>query len=574
MEKLDNKIQPLLRIINKPSRYIGREFGSTHIESDFNFCMVYPDIYDIGQSNQAVRILCNRANGQRAFLPDPETIKIFRENDIPMFSLETFSPLYEFDVVGITISHELLATNLIETLDFALIPIFAKDRTDTDPLVFGGGPMCCNPEPYHAFFDVITIGEGEKATIDALDLVKKMKGQPRENVLSELSKLPSIYVPSIKKKVTKAVYKDFSSSPAMENCIVPYTEITHDRLNIEVLRGCARGCRFCQAGFMYRPIRERSKNNICESAIEGLKQTGYDEVSLTSLSTTDHSEIKSILNCLNTEFQDKAVRISIPSQRLDSFGMDMAKLVAGNKKGGLTFAPEAGTQRLRDVINKNVTEDNLLNAVDVALDNGWRRCKLYFMIGLPTETDDDLIGVAKLCNKVKEKGMNVGVSCAVFVPKAQTPFMWDGAITPNEAKRRINIIRENLHKKISFSWHDPETSFIEAVLSRGGRECSELIYRAWKLGSKFDAWREHFKFDAWLKASEDIDLETIACTTYEPGTEMPWSHIDMGVDVEYFISERKKADQALTTPDCTFGKCTNCGVCRNLKVDNDIKSAR
>lgn len=398
MDNLYNKIQPLLRFVNKPTRYIGAEFGSINkkITPDtFNFCMVYPDVYDVGQSNQALRILCNCVNNvegffaQRSFLPDPETSEIFKKNNISMFSLETFSPLSQFDAIGITVSHELIATNILETLDFSGIPIKTCDRDINDPFVFGGGPMCANPEPFHMFFDVITIGEGESATINALKKLKSLKqaGLSREEILFELSKMDSIYVPSlydinkdtnklepiksgVPEKIQRALYNDFSTSDAFENCIVPYVEIVHDRLNIEILRGCARGCRFCQAGIMYRPVRERSATNIINAVKIGLKKTGYNEVSLTSLSTTDHSQIKEILQELNIQLKDKGVRVSIPSQRLDSFGLDMAKLVAGNKRGGLTFAIEAGTQRLRDVINKNVTDEDIFSAVEQAFKNG------------------------------------------------------------------------------------------------------------------------------------------------------------------------------------------------------------
>lgn len=491
MDNIFNKIQPLFRNINKPSRYIGAEFGSVNkpLSDDlFNFCMVYPDVYDVGQSNQALRILCNKVNeqqgffAQRSFLPDPDTLEIFKNNNIPMFSLETFSPLSQFDAIGITVSYELIATNVLESLEFADIPVLSKDRCDSDPIVFGGGPMCCNPEPFTAFFDVITIGEGEVATIDALKKLNSLKasGCNRQEILHELAKMDSIYVPSlysidedsgklvpayndIPSSIEKALYRDFAGSNAFENCIVPYVEIVHDRLNIEVLRGCARGCRFCQAGIMYRPVRERTRENICAAVKDGLAKTGYNEVSLTSLSTTDHSQIKDILQDLNDNLKDSGVRISIPSQRLDSFGLDMAKLVAGNKRGGLTFAIEAGTQRLRDVINKNVSDNDIFSAVDLAFKNGWNRAKLYFMVGLPTETDKDLIGIAEICEEVLERariaagdkrkhGVSITASCAIFVPKAQTPFMFDGQISIEEAMRRINLIRNNIHSKaISFS---------------------------------------------------------------------------------------------------------------------------
>lgn len=518
MQELIQKIKPLLRDIKHPSRYIGGEFGAPEIDAaadQFNFCMVYPDVYDIGQSNQAVRILCNKANevegiaAQRSFLPEPETIEKFKANSIPMFSLETFSPLSEFDAIGITVSHDLVATNICEVLDFSGIPIFAKDRNAPAniapvPLIFGGGPMCCNPEPYHAFFDVITIGEGEVATIEALKLVKKLKaeGKQRDEILVELSKLEGIYVPSLndgKTTVKRAVYKDFAKSDAYDNCIVPFAQIVHNRLNVEILRGCARGCRFCQAGIMYRPVRERSAKNICDGVTIGLEQTGHDEVSLTSLSSTDHSQIEEILSTLNKNFDGSDKRVSIPSQRLDAFGVDMARLVAGNKKGGLTFAIEAGSQRLRDVINKNVTNDDIESATKFAFENGWNRAKLYFMIGLPSETDEDLLAIAQTCEHVLEvarasagekrrHGINISASCAIFVPKAQTPFEVYGQISMNEAMRRINLIRKNIKSRaISFSWHDPKTSMLEAVISRGSREISDLIYEAWKHDAKFDA---------------------------------------------------------------------------------------
>lgn len=526
MQSLFDKIEPLLREIRKPSRYIGGEFNSPKISAennDFNFCMVYPDVYDIGQSNQAVRILCNCLNAQdgisaqRSFLPDAETLHFFENNHIPMFSLESFSPLNQFDAIGITVAHDLVATNILEVLKFSGIDIFSKDRKDDDVFVFGGGPMYCNPEPYHAFFDIITIGEGEIATIDAVKKLKELKEKniDRQQILHELAKMDGIYVPSlyeqnadavlapkyddIPSSINRVVYAGFSQSSAYENCIVPHAEIVHDRLNVEILRGCARGCRFCQAGIMYRPVRERSAENICTGVIEGLEKTGYDEVSLTSLSTTDHSQIQTILTELNDKYADKGVRISIPSQRMDSFGTNMASLVAGNKKGGLTFAIEAGSQRLRDVINKNVCEEDIFDAVSSAFAAGWNRAKLYFMIGLPTETDDDVVAIATLCEKilqhakkaagdVRQHGVNISISCAIFIPKAQTPFMFDGFISQDEAMRKVKLIRQNLHSKaINFSWHETKTSLIEAVLSRGGRECTDLIYKAWTNGAKFDA---------------------------------------------------------------------------------------
>lgn len=599
MTNLYSKIVKLLRDIQKPSRYIGGEFGTPAMPKsvNFNFCMVYPDVYDIGQSNQAIQILCNKANeidgfyAQRSFLPDPKTMDVFKDNNIPMFSLETFSPLKEFDAIGITVSHDLVATNICEVLDYSQIPVFSKDRGDEDPIVFGGGPMYCNPEPYFGFFDVITIGEGEVATISALKKVRELRNLnfSRSEILKEIAKMKGMYVPLYNdgnKIVQRVIYKDFSKSDGFSTCIVPFAQIVHNRLTIEILRGCARGCRFCQAGIMYRPVRERSKENIQKSIVDGLNFTGHNEVSLTSLSSTDHSQIKSILEGLNKTLINKGIRVSIPSQRLDSFGVDMAKLVAGNKKGGLTFAIEAGSQRLRNVINKNVTEENIFNAVKYAFENGWNRAKLYFMIGLPTETDDDLKQIGILCEKIlsearkaagekRKHGINIAVSCAIFVPKAQTPFQKYGQISIEEARRRIKLIRANIYSRaISFSWHDSKTSMIEAVLSRGDRACNSLIYYAWKYGSRFDAWDEYFNFKAWQKAADKLGIDLQKLASCEMGGNLPWDHIDFGVDKSFFENERKKAEAEILTSDCTFGKCENCGICKNMNVRNCIAGTR
>ncbi|MDU1907489.1 MAG: TIGR03960 family B12-binding radical SAM protein, partial [Eggerthella sp.] len=416
MTDLWPRLEPLLAAAERPARYLNHEFGCVYKpEADFRFCMVYPDTYELGQANQALRILVNVVNAvdgmaaERAFLPAPAMCDTLRAEGIPLFSIESCAPLAEFDAVGITLPHELAATNVLETLDLAGIPLHADERAESDPLVVGGGPCAYNPEPYAPFFDAFSIGEGEEALPRGLAVVRRLRaeGAARADILRALADEPGWYVPSLYRwraedeaqeagswiepleeglplRIEKSLFEGFAESPGWEPCIVPFTEVVHDRLNVEILRGCARGCRFCQAGMMYRPVRERSADNVVESVVQGLAETGYDEVSLTSLSSTDHSQIASILTRINRACDGKGVRISVPSQRLDSFGVDMAELVAGQKKGGLTFAPEAGTQRLRDVINKNVTEDDLFGALDAAFKAGWRRCKLYFMIGLPT----------------------------------------------------------------------------------------------------------------------------------------------------------------------------------------------
>ncbi len=620
MTDLWPRIEPLVARVERPARYINHEWGCVRkTDASFRFCMVYPDTYELGQANQAVRILVNAVNAcddmaaERAFLPAVDMCDLLREENVPLFSIESCAPVAEFDVVGITLPHELAATNVLETLDLAGIAVRAADRAQDDPIVIGGGPCAFNPEPYAPFFDAIGIGEGEEAVPEVLAVIRdaRRRGASREETLRAIAEVEGYYVPSLYRwrddreaqqagswiepmcegapaRIGKRIFTGFAASPAWEPCVVPYTEVVHDRLNVEILRGCARGCRFCQAGMMYRPVRERTADNIVASVVEGLAKTGYDEVSLTSLSSTDHSQIAEILSRLNHACDGKGVRVSIPSQRLDSFGVEMAGLVAGQKKGGLTFAPEAGTQRLRDVINKNVTEEDLFSAVDAAFAAGWRRCKLYFMIGLPTETDEDIKGIASLAQRVLDRAravvppeqrgaLQVVVSCALFVPKAQTPFQWDGQIDAEEAMRRVKLLRNSVkYRAIQVNWHDPKTSFVEAVMSRGGRECADLVEAAWRRGARFDAWTELFCEDAWRDAIEQlgIDVREVAQASYDTGRVMPWDHISTGVTTRFLALERKRAEEGITTRDCTFDSCTGCGACQAVSSDNELAAKR
>ena len=614
------RLEPLLADAERPARYLNHEYGCVYKpDADFHFCMVYPDTYELGQANQALRILVNVVNAQdgmaaeRAFLPAPALCDTLRAEGLPLFSIESCAPVAQFDVVGITLPHELAATNVLETLDLAGISLHASKRDEGDPFVVAGGPCAYNPEPYAPFFDAFSIGEGEEALPEGLALIKRMRSQGalRADILRALARMPGWYVPSFYRwrsedeaqdggswiepveeglptVIEKRLFTKFAESPGWEPCIVPFTEVVHDRLNVEILRGCARGCRFCQAGMMYRPVRERSADNVVESVVAGLAATGYDEVSLTSLSSTDHSQIADILTRLNRSCDGKGVRISVPSQRLDAFGVDMAELVAGQKKGGLTFAPEAGTQRLRDVINKNVTEDDLFDALDAAFAAGWRRCKLYFMIGLPTETDDDIKGIASLAQRAYDRmkaatppdqrgGLRLSVSCALFVPKAQTPFQWDGQITPEEALRRVQLLRRSVkYKAVDVHWHDPATSFVEAVMSRAGREAAAWVEAAWRRGARFDAWSECFNEEAWHTAADEVGIDptAIAQTSYPLDRVMPWAHVSTGVSTRFLARERRLADEGRTTPDCTFETCSACGACPTLKVDNELAAPR
>ncbi|MCI9128972.1 MAG: TIGR03960 family B12-binding radical SAM protein [Eggerthellaceae bacterium] len=591
-------IAPLLRSVERPGRYVGAEIGSHVPDPDaFGFCMIYPDTYELGQANQAVRILVNRAqqvpgvSAERAYMPGADMADALRAHGLPMFSLEGTSPLHEFDCIGITLPHELCATNIYEILDLGRIPITWDVREEDDPIVIGGGPCAFNPEPFSRAFDAILIGEGEESVPQVLSLIRDMRasGAPRADILRALSQVEGTYVPALyelqdgaltpmsgaPERVEKRVFEGFADSSGWEDMVVPFVECVHDRLNVEVLRGCSRGCRFCQAGMIYRPVRERSAENIVQSVMEGIEGTGYEEVSLTSLSTTDHSQIAQILQDLNARLEGSGVRISVPSQRLDSFGVEMADAVAGQRRGGLTFAPEAGSQRLRDVINKNVTEEDLMSAVRAAVNAGWQRVKLYFMIGLPTETDEDVAEIGRLATEAfrimreltppEDRGrLKMTVALAVFVPKAHTPFQWEGQIPPEEARRRAQIVREATRfRAIKVDYHEPKTSLLEAVMSRGGRDVALLVEEAWKRGARFDAWTEHFSQEAWDEAASalGVDMAALAHDPLDVDGPLPWDHVSSGVTKRFLALERKRALAGITTEDCTFGACSACGVC-------------
>ncbi len=608
MTDLWPQVEPLLAQVERPARYIDSEFGAVHRrEAGYRVALLYPDTYELGMANQAIAILYDRLNrladvaAERVYVPWKDMGDAMRAAGVPLFTLESVSAVRSCDLLGITIPYELTCTNICEALDLSGIPLRAVDRGEEDPLVVGGGPCAFNPEPVADFFDAILIGEGEDAVVEIVEAHRRAKerGLARAAVLEELASVSGLYVPSLyepadahaparpregtsaPERVVKRLVADLGTHRPPRCPVVPFMDVVHDRANIEVLRGCTRGCRFCQAGMIYRPVRERTADDIVRDALAQLNCTGQEELSLTSLSTTDHSEIEDVLRRLTAALRGRAVTIGLPSLRLDSFGIDMARLVGEGSRGGLTFAPEAGTQRLRDVINKNITEDDLLGAVRIAFEQGWHRLKLYFMIGLPTETDEDVKGIGEVVSKVlaiarevtppaQRGSIRIAVSVSTFVPKAHTPFQWEGQLTLDEVRERQRVLRESMPRKgVELHWHDPEVSFLEGTLARGGRELSRVIERAWRAGGGFDAWTETFSLERWTEAFEDegIDPKTLATKPRDPAAPLPWDHISSGVEKPYLLVERDRGLEGALTPDCSFGECTGCGVCPSLGVD-------
>ena len=619
-ENLFHLIEPLLPHVEHPSRYLDHEWGACEEQDGpFHLCMCYADVYEVGQPNLGVAILYNAVNAQegmsceRAYLPWKDMSALMRERGVPMLSLEGAAPLASFDAVGFTLAHELIWTNVIEALDLAGIAVESADRDEDDPIIMAGGPSAWNCEPMADVFDAVLLGDGEESIVEVCAKIRERRaaGDTRAELLLELSRLDGVYVPSLydvvvddsstrwgyavpkpgsgaPSVVRKSCIPDLAATPAVAGRIVPYMGIVQDRLSLEVLRGCARGCRFCQAGMTYRPVRERPFEQVVEAGEAGLAASGHDEISLTSLSTTDHSQCARILNRMHADLGDRGIRVSIPSQRLDSFGVEMALAVGGGKKGGLTFAPEAGSQRLRDVINKNVTEEDLERAARNAFENGWRRCKLYFMMGLPTETDDDIVGIVRAAERVLEigrevvgrgykSGVSVSISVAVFVPKCYTPFQWCGQLAPEEVRRRQQLLLHSCKDRgVRIAYHDSSTSLVEGAISKMGRAGFALIREAWARGCRFDAWTSEFSFERWAEAAAacGYDLEDVACEQFGLEARLPWDHTSPGVSKGFLQREWRRAAEGVTTPDCTRTSCVGCGVCPTLGVSNVIVEER
>jgi len=595
----------ILYKVEKPARYTGGELNSFYKDKDsvdIRFAFCFPDVYEVGMSHLGTKILyyiLNRREDtycERAFTPWPDMEKLMRENDIPMYTLETKDSLKKFDFVGFTLQYEMSYTNILNMLDMADIPVRASDRKEEDPIVICGGPSAYNPEPLYDIAEIFAIGEGEIQLGEVIDLYKECKhaGISKKEFLRKATKIRGIYVPSlydvtynedgtikefkpkyddVPEKVTKAVIKNLNEVDFPDKLIVPYGEIVHDRVTVETFRGCSRGCRFCQAGMVYRPVREKGTDKLMEQIDMLLKATGYEEVSLVSLSICDYSDIQNLVKSIIDKHSDKKVGVSLPSIRIDSFAVDLINEIQKVRKTGLTFAPEAGSQRMRDIINKGVTEENLIESVSNAFKSGWSTIKLYFMIGLPYEIKEDVVGIAELGEKVvreyfkvpkeeRKKGLKVTLSSSIFVPKPFTPFQWAAQDKMEVVKEKIKLLRNSIKsRQIAYNWHESPVSYVEAIIARGDRKLCDVIVDAFENGAKFDGWGEHFKFDVWMNSMEKfgLDGDFYACREREYDEILPWDFIDIGVTKEFLISENEKARRVELTPDCRLG-CSNCGM--------------
>ena len=604
--------QEMLQAVEKPARYTGGEWNAQPKDSAAVLCRIalaMADVYEVGMSNLGLKLLYEILNrrddiaAERVYAPWLDMEEEMRCRGIPLFSLETFREVSSFDILGFSLQYELLITNTLNMLDLAGLPLHAAERTDEQPFVIGGGPCVYNTEPIADFFDFFVLGDGEEIVVEVCDalIAWKKEGRPdgRRGFLRRAARIPGVYVPSFyapeydaqgmftglrildeaaSPQIYRRVVKDLDAAPFLEKPVVPYLGIVHDRLMLELFRGCTRGCRFCQAGMAYRPVRERRPETLESLARTLFDSTGYNEMSLTSLSSADYSCLSPLVDGLLAGTQGERVSFSLPSLRIDSFSVDIAERLQQVRKSGLTFAPEAGTQRLRDVINKNVTEDDLLHSVRTAFEQGWKAVKLYFMMGLPTETDEDIVGIAELAQKVVDcykevkgkRGVKVTVSVSCFVPKAYTPFQWFAQVPQEEFERRQRLLKESIRDRaISFHYHDARASVLEGALSRGDRRLSAVIETAWRNGAKFDGWTDQFKDEVWKDAfcRCGVAPEFYSRRTRDTEEVLPWAHTSPGVSADFLRREWQRAQEAALTHDCRRETCTGCGVCPELGCD-------
>ena len=599
----------ILLTVEKPARYIGNEVNSVMKDKKdvaIRFAMCFPDVYEIGMSHLGIQILYDMFNQrddiwcERVYSPWTDLDKIMREKQIPLFALESQEPVKDFDFLGITIQYEMCYTNILQVLELSQIPLMAEERTKEHPFVIGGGPCTYNPEPLADFFDLFYMGEGETVYFRLMDLYKEWKesGASREEFLRRASHIPGIYVPSlydviykedgtilemkpkyedVPAKVEKQIFMEMTDAPYPEKPVVPFIKATQDRVVLEIMRGCIRGCRFCQAGQLYRPTRQKDVKVLKEYAYKMLKNTGHEEISLSSLSSSDYQQLEELVTFLIDEFKGKGINISLPSLRIDAFSLDVMSKVQDIRKSSLTFAPEAGSQRMRNVINKGLTEDDILRGAGLAFEGGWNKVKLYFMLGLPTETEEDMKGIAHLAEKIAKRyyeipkdqrygKCQITISTSFFVPKPFTPFQWAPMNTMDEFLGKARIVnaevKEQLNRKsLKYNWHQADVTILEGILARGDRKVAKAILSAYRKGCIYDAWGEQFHYDRWLNAFEEtgIDLDFYTTRKRDLDEVFPWDFIDIGVTKKFLQNEWKRATEETVTPNCRM-QCSGCGA--------------
>ena len=600
---MTDTLHRILPQVQKPARYVGGEYNQIvkdkkNVDVRVAFC--FPDTYEIGMSNIGMRILYGLMNEmpgvwcERVFAPWGDMEAEMRKHAIPLYALESHDPVKAFDLIAFTIGYEMSYTNILNMLELSCVPLLAREREGLENIVFAGGVCAVNPEPLADFIDFFSLGEGEEITKEIIDCYRQAKkdGCTKQEFLLRVSKIDGVYVPSFYEhtynedgtlaaitpkngapaRVRKRIMQDMDKSYFPTKTIVPSTEIVHDRTNLEIFRGCIRGCRFCQAGFCYRPVRAKSVDTLCEQAIESLEDSGNSEMTLASLSTSDYRKLPELADKLLDYCEPRKINLSLPSLRADNFSRDLMLRVQKVRKSGLTFAPEAGSQRLRDAINKNVTEREILETCATAFSGGWNSVKLYFMLGLPTETDEDVAAIAELVNKIvycwrqnatnKKRRLSINLATAFFVPKPFTPFQWEKQTSPEEYLRRVHLLQNCLTARgVDYRYHESDLSRLEAVLARGDRRLSKVLLRAHELGCKLDGWDEYFRYDLWMQAFSDcgVDPEFYTTRGFAEDEILPWQTIDIGVSRDFFLRERALAYQSVTTPDCRT-KCAGCGA--------------